>query len=419
VRSVYGRVAVAVALATLAVASGASAQVMTTAPSPGVVAGGFCTYGTGYFKTNTEAAQRINQYFAAGAVGSEIFHVGLLETPIDDPATYAYTWRKTGTLVTVAQGKKTVQVDSGVAALLEAMASAGRPGAFTGNATNPTNMGSGGVLATQALAEKINQGLSEVFVTPATGFSGLSLVNMEGVRLDGVQLTPAQTSALNGQATLQVREAADAALGGGPLPYGLSFSQVTDLIDLVNGSFDSCAPSSFAQTHLYQPYVTSPSGAFTGKRPSTVSTFAYKPTYNTFSGEVVFVGRGCPAGSVTGSNVEDPYLADPTGKIALIERGGCRFDYKVLQAQLKGAAAAIIFNSAPAAGCPATPTPGANTCESLLGMAGNNPVVLVPPPTFTWSGVGTTITIPAAFVQRSTGLALRDGTAPVSALVQQ
>ena len=46
-----------------------------------------------------------------------------------------------------------------------------------------------------------NQGFSEVFVTPATGFSGLSFVDMAGVRLNGVPLTPAQAAALNGQAT--------------------------------------------------------------------------------------------------------------------------------------------------------------------------------------------------------------------------
>src|SRR4029453_18165348 len=132
-----------------------------------------------------------------------------------------------------------------------------RPGAFSTNATNPTNIGTGGILGAQALAEKVNQGFSEVFVTPATGFSGLSLVDMEGVALDGVALTPAQAAALNGQATLQGREAADVALGGGQLPYGLSFGQLTSLIDLVNGSFESCVPSGFAQAHLYQPYVTS------------------------------------------------------------------------------------------------------------------------------------------------------------------
>jgi hypothetical protein len=408
VRTIHGRATATIVFAAVVAAAASFAQAAVSPPSPGVVAGGFCTYGTGYFKNSTEAAQRINQYFGASA-GAEVFHVG--------SGSNTYTWQKTGTTVTAGRGKDTVQVDSGVAALQEALHGGGRPGALSGSAVNPADMGTGGALAGQALVLKINQGFSEVFVTPATGFSGLSLVDMEGVELDGVQLTPAQAGALNGQATLQLREAADAALGGGPLPYGLSFSQLTDLLELVNGSFDSCAPSAFAQAHLYQPYLTS--SAFAGKRPSTVSTFAYKPSYNSFSGEVVFVGRGCPVGSVTGSNPEDTYLADPTGKIALIERGGCRFDYKVAQAQLKGAAAVIIFNNQPAAGCPGTPTPGSNQCEALLGMAGNNPVVLVPPPTFTWSGFGTTVTIPAAFVQRTTGLALRNGTAPVTALVQQ
>ena len=404
-------------LVVIALAGAATfAQAAVASPSPGVVAGGFCTYGKGYFQNSPEAAQRLNQYFgkagAPTAGAREISHVG--------SGANTYTWEKTGTTVTVGHGNNTVQVDSGVEALQEALGGGGKPGALSESLTNPTDTGTGGVLAAQALALKINQGFSEIFVTPASGFSGLSLVDMDGVKLDGSKLTPAQADALNGQATLQLREAADAALGGGPLPYGLSFSQLTDLLELVNDSFESCAPSAFAQAHLYQPYVTS--SAFAGKRPSTVSTFAYKPSYNSFSGEVVYVGRGCPARSVDGTlpNQDDEYLADPKGKIALIERGGCRFDYKVAQAQLKGAAAVIIFNNQPTAGCPAVPT-GSNQCEALLGMAGNNPVVLVPPPTFTWTGFGTTITIPAAFVQRSTGLALQGGTAaaPVTAFVQQ
>src|SRR5262249_47151126 len=242
----------------------------------GVVAGGFDIYGKGYYTNRSESAQRINQYFGA-STGAEIFHVG--------SGSNTYTWQKTGTTVTIGQGKNTVQVDSGVAALQEALGGGGKPGALSGSAVNPTDMGTGGALAAQALALKIKQGFSEVFVTPATGFSGLSLVDMEGVKLDGMHLTPAQAGALNGQATLQLREAADAALGGGPVPYGLSFSQLTDLLELVNGSFESCTPSAFAEAHLYQPYVTS--SAFAGKRPSTVSTFAYKPSYNSFSGEVV------------------------------------------------------------------------------------------------------------------------------------
>ena len=50
----------------------------------------------------------------------------------------------------------------------------------------------------QALALKINQGFSEEFITPATGFSGLSLVGMGSVRLEGAALTASQAGALNG-----------------------------------------------------------------------------------------------------------------------------------------------------------------------------------------------------------------------------
>ena len=59
---------------------------------------------TGNLSTSTQTAQWINTYFAAGLVGSEIFHVGNVETP-NDPATYAYTWLKTGTPVPVETGR--------------------------------------------------------------------------------------------------------------------------------------------------------------------------------------------------------------------------------------------------------------------------------------------------------------------------
>jgi hypothetical protein len=369
-------------------------------PSPGVVAGGFCTYQPGFLKTGTEAAQRINQYFALGSTlqplnGAEFFHVGV---PSNPPPPYAYTWTRTGTTAIVGKGKRAVQVDLAVASLLQALAEAsGPPSAFSESAANPTDMGSAGILGAQALTLKINQGFSEVFVTPATGFSGLSLVDMDGVELDGTALTPAQVLALNGQATLQIREAADVPLGGGALPYGLSFGQLVDLIDLLNGSFDACGqPSGFAQAHLYQPYVTS--NAFAGKRPSTVSTFAYKPAHNTFSGEVVSVGTGCTS---------DAYLTFPAGKIALIERGVCTFYQKVSVAAAANASSAIIFNSTPETGgtCPGVPTPGSTRCEALVGMGAAAGLPTLP--------------IPATFVQRSAGLLLRNGAAPVIASVQQ
>jgi hypothetical protein len=371
-------------LLAVAAAGAVVARAQASPPSPGGFANGaFCTYGKGYFSNSAEAAQRIQ-----GGLTSAGFTLGT------SPVTYTWT---------------------NVPALQQAVATGGNPGAFSASATNPTDMGTGGNLAAQALSLNLNLNFSERVVTP-TGFHPLSLVNMDGVKLDGVRLTSEQADALNGQAAIQILTAANVALGGGDLPYGLSFEQLTELIGLFNNSFSEpykdangvnqpCGhPSKFAQAYLYQPYVTS--NAFDGKRPASISLFAPKPQYNTFSGEVVYVGRGCPAGSVTGSNPEDPYLADPTDKIALIERGGCRFDYKVAQAQLMGAAAAIVYNNS-AGG------------EALVVMGGNNPLVLVPPPTFTWSEFGRTIMIPAAFVQRSTGLLLRDGTAPVTAFVQQ
>ena len=116
------------------------------------------------------------------------------------------------------------------------------------------------------------------------------------------------------------------------------------------------------------------------------------------TGEVVHVGRGCPADPVgTGLLVADPYLGDPAGKIALIERGLCRFDNKIARAQQAGATGAIVYNNA-AGG------------EGRVLMGGDSPVINGPP-----GIVGTVITTPGVFVQRSTGLLLVGGTPPVTA----
>ena len=123
------------------------------------------------------------------------------------------------------------------------------------------------------------------------------------------------------------------------------------------------------------------------------------------AGDVVHVGRGCPADPRpvppgSGLAVADPYLANPAGKIALIERGACRFDNKVARAQQAGAIGVIVYNQAG----------GANGDEALILMGIDNPVIDGPP------GIaGTAITIPTVFVQRSTGLLLRDGAQPVTA----
>lgn len=139
------------------------------------------------------------------------------------------------------------------------------------------------------------------------------------------------------------------------------------------------------------------SSAFSGTKPAVEGAFT-APIVNlpgrAMAGQVVFVGRGCPAGSITGTNPEDPYLANPAGKIALIERGACRFDNKIGRAQLAGATGVIVFNSA-AGG------------EGLVLMGGENPVTLP-------DGTVVSITIPGVFVQRSTGMLLKAAPAPVT-----
>ena len=133
-------------------------------------------------------------------------------------------------------------------------------------------------------------------------------------------------------------------------------------------------------TSPYQLELTS--SAVSGERPAGPGTFS-RPIGadpgQSMSGPVVFVGRGCG---------NDPYVADPAGKLALLERGACRFDEKVARAQQAGATGAIIFDDQ------------ANADE-IGPMDGSRHVVLP-------SGGAVDIGIPAVLVNRDTGLRLRD-----------
>ena len=91
--------------------------------------------------------------------------------------------------------------------------------------------------------------------------------------------------------------------------------------------------ASFENTHLVLPYFEvagQPVGYYT-------MTFSEPPPVSGTE-EIVYIGRAC--------NV-DQLLADPTGKVALIERGACSFAEKALKAVGAGATAAVIHNNAP------------------------------------------------------------------------
>ena len=70
-------------------------------------------------------------------------------------------------------------------------------------------------------------------------------------------------------------------------------------------------------------------------------------TTGPITGDVVYVGRGCDPAYPIGSacrrrSPSIPYLANPAGKIALIDRGTCGFVGKVKKAQDLGARMVIV-----------------------------------------------------------------------------
>jgi subtilisin family serine protease len=69
------------------------------------------------------------------------------------------------------------------------------------------------------------------------------------------------------------------------------------------------------------------------------ATVSFAPVGAGFTGNVVYVGRGCPA---SGATPADPYLANPAGKVALIDRGTCAVSLKVDQAANAGAIGVLI-----------------------------------------------------------------------------
>jgi len=138
------------------------------AQNPPFANGTFCTQGKGYYSQNVQAAINLqsvqNAYpdFSPRAAGSA--------TPGN-----SYVWSPTGTLVDIGKG---ALLDSAYVALRQALGANGKPGAFSMNATNPTDMGTAGTLATQRVALGLNAdfSLANAAVLPV-GFNVLNLTN--------------------------------------------------------------------------------------------------------------------------------------------------------------------------------------------------------------------------------------------------
>ncbi len=96
---------------------------------------------------------------------------------------------------------------------------------------------------------------------------------------------------------------------------------------------------------------------------SNTATVSWAPIVNGFTGDVAYVGRGCPAGSW---GPADPYLDDPAGKVALIDRGQCAVSLKVDRAVISGAIGVLIANSVPGDPPSFSFGGGSNMTETLI-----------------------------------------------------
>jgi subtilisin family serine protease len=91
--------------------------------------------------------------------------------------------------------------------------------------------------------------------------------------------------------------------------------------------------------------VNSPAG-IAGTYADT-ATLTFAPVNTTVTGNIVYVGRGCPANSISPGSPADPYLANPNGAIALIDRGSCSVSLKIDAAARAGAIGVLVGLIAP------------------------------------------------------------------------
>lgn len=117
-------------------------------------------------------------------------------------------------------------------------------------------------------------------------------------------------------------------------------------------SSPSIAPGviSVAQTQVpsakAQPLLVNSPAAVAGVYGNT-QTVEWAPIGAGVTGDVAFIGRGCPADAISPGSPADPLLASPAGKIALIDRGACSVSLKVDRAVKAGATGVLIGLVAP------------------------------------------------------------------------
>ena len=143
---------------------------------------------------------------------------------------------------------------------VNAFAPGGQTAVLTASATNPTS--ALGNLASQTLALGLNLQVNAALgscISQAT----ICALDLNQESLGGLNLTAAQIDALTGKTFADVLAAANGVLGGSLTPvtspkdtypgaFGLKIGQLTQLVSLLNVSFDgiNCPPSQFTIDHV-------------------------------------------------------------------------------------------------------------------------------------------------------------------------
>jgi hypothetical protein len=133
----------------------------------------------------------------------------------------------------------------------------------------------------------------------------------------------------------------------------------------LSSSFSVNGWYSFQNTPLPIPLVINSPASIAAVYRDT-STVSFAPLTTPVTGDVVYIGRGCPAGSISSGSPADTYLANPNGKIALIDRGACAVSLKIDAAASAGAIGVLIGLVAPGHAVTFTSGGGSNFVPTLV-----------------------------------------------------
>jgi len=222
--------------------------------------------------------------------------------------------------------------------------------------------GTHGTHVSDIIGGRSNDG-THVGVAPGTQLYALKVCSSVSTSCSGVALLQAMEFALDPNGDGDLSDAVDVI----NMSLGSNYGQAED--DLTQASENAVrlgvVVATAAGNAADRPYIVSspsigpgvisvaqtqvPSATFFPLKINTPSAIAgnynntatvdWAPVGNGFTGDVAYVGRGCPA---AGTTPEDPYLANPAGKVALIDRGVCAISLKVDRAARAGAIGVLI-----------------------------------------------------------------------------